>query len=174
MVKSLIKDHKLDCEKKPRSRAKSIASPRNLGARWPAQRSLDLYAVRATYGATAAGEQRAVVEGGEDGRTEGGRGEGLGEWSEWPRAALIGIIKPKLLPSNPGEQREREREAQQVSGALDVCVVRPWCSLGEEGESGSHGAEKIPTGERDGQGNVFGGPTSQARNCARLFVVGVA
>ena len=114
------------------------------------------------------------MEGGEDGRTEGGRGEGLGEWSEWPRAALIGIIKPKLLPSNPGEQREREREAQQVSGALDVCVVRPWCSLGEEGESGSHGAEKIPTGERDGQENVFGGPTSQARNCARLFVVGVA
>ena len=169
MVKSLIEDHKLDCEKKQRSRVKWIASPRNLGARWPAQRSLDLYAVRATDGATAAGEQRAVVEGGEDGRTEGGRGEGLGEWSEWPRAALIGIIKPKLLPSNPGE-----REAQQVSGALDVCVVRPWCSLGEEGESGSHGAEKIPTGERDGQENVFGGPTSQARNCARLFVVGVA
>ena len=57
------------------------------------------------------------MEGGEDGQREG-----LGEWSEWPRAALIGIIKPKLLPSNPGE---REREAQQVSGALDVCVVRP-------------------------------------------------
>ena len=124
-MKSLTDDYKLDCEKKLRSRVKSIASPRNLGARWPAQRSLDLYAVRATDGATAAaGEQRAIVEGGEDGRTEGGRGEGLGEWSEWPRAALIGIIKPKL-PSNPGRAVAAAREAQQVSGALDVCVVVP-------------------------------------------------
>ena len=91
-----------------------------MGARWPAQRSLDLYAVRATDGATAAaaaaaGEQRAIVEGGED----GGR-EGLGEWSEWPRAALIGIIKPKLLPSNPGE-RKRERSSTSVWGAGCVC-----------------------------------------------------
>ena len=58
---------------------------------------------------------------GEDGRTEGGRGEGLGEWSEWPRAALIGIIKPKLLPSNPGERRERERSSTSVWGAGCVC-----------------------------------------------------
>ena len=65
--------------------------------------------------AATAGGQRAVVEGGEDGQREG-----LGEWSEWPRAALIGIIKPKLLPSNPGE-REREREK------LNKCLGRWMC-----------------------------------------------
>ena len=47
---------------------------------------------------------------------------------EWPRAALIGIIKPKLnclLTRDDARlgQREREREREKLNKCLDVCAV---------------------------------------------------
>lgn len=75
----------------------------------PAQRSLR--SIRRTRGPGGASRQRAIVEGGE---------EGCGGGGEWPRAALIGIIKPKLRP-NPGRTA---REGEKLNKCLDVRVVR--------------------------------------------------
>ena len=44
---------------------------------------------------------------------------------EWPRAALIGIIKPKLncLLTRDDDARTAAREREKLNKCLDVCAV---------------------------------------------------